>query len=407
MPVVRYGTLKTETSFASPQPAIEDRGAVVIGGDYRGLGVVRSLGRRGIPVCVCTDEHLIAAKSRFCTRRVTWPAGDDATNRDFLLDLADRHQLGGWLLFPTGDESAAFVAREHSALAERFIPTTPPWDTFQWAYDKHLTYQLAEQLQIGYPSTYQARSRSEVEQFPGPFPVILKPTVKPEVRTPKAWRADDRPTLLSLYDRAAPLLPPGGWILQELVPGGGEAQLSFAALCDAGEPLAWVVARRSRQHPVDFGRSSTFVETIEDRQVETLARAVLARLRFTGLAEVEFKRDPRDGSCKLLDINARVWGWHTIGRTAGLDFPHLLWAFLLTHDVQTAHVGPGMRWLRLSTDLPAAVGELRTGRLSARRYFRSLLEPHEPAIFARDDPLPGLLEVPLLVQLATRRAART
>jgi len=26
-----------------------DAGALIIGGDYRGLGIVRSLGRRGIP----------------------------------------------------------------------------------------------------------------------------------------------------------------------------------------------------------------------------------------------------------------------------------------------------------------------------------------------------------------------
>ena len=45
-------------------------GAVVIGGDYLGLGIVRSLGRRGIPVVVVDDELSIAGRSRYTVQRV-------------------------------------------------------------------------------------------------------------------------------------------------------------------------------------------------------------------------------------------------------------------------------------------------------------------------------------------------
>ncbi len=40
-------------------------GAVVIGGDYQGLGIVRSLGRKGVPVGVIDDEISIARFSRY------------------------------------------------------------------------------------------------------------------------------------------------------------------------------------------------------------------------------------------------------------------------------------------------------------------------------------------------------
>src|SRR5205823_461942 len=110
-------------------------------------------------------------------------------------------------------------------------------------------------------------------------------------------------------------------------------QFSFAALCRDGRPLASVVARRTRQWPRDFGRASTYVETIDAPEVEEVARAVLAALRFAGLVEVEFKRDPRDGRLKLLDINPRAWGWHTLGARAGVDFAYLLWRMLNGEDV--------------------------------------------------------------------------
>ena len=45
-------------------------GAVVVGGDYQGLGIVRSLGIRGIPVCVVDDEYSISRFSRYSTHHV-------------------------------------------------------------------------------------------------------------------------------------------------------------------------------------------------------------------------------------------------------------------------------------------------------------------------------------------------
>jgi D-aspartate ligase len=44
-------------------PHSTDVGAVVLGGDYQGLGIARSLGRRGVPICVLDDEHSIASAS--------------------------------------------------------------------------------------------------------------------------------------------------------------------------------------------------------------------------------------------------------------------------------------------------------------------------------------------------------
>ena len=58
---------------------------------------------------------------------------------------------------------------------------------------------------------------------------------------------------------------------------------------------------------MDFGRASTFVETVEDTATSATAGHLLRALRYTGIEEVEFKRDPRDGKLKLLDINPPVW----------------------------------------------------------------------------------------------------
>ena len=74
-------------------------GALVIGGDYKSLGVVRSLGRHGIPVWVLTDDHLLAGCSRFCRRAIPWPAGAEADQVAYLLDVARDNALDGWTIF--------------------------------------------------------------------------------------------------------------------------------------------------------------------------------------------------------------------------------------------------------------------------------------------------------------------
>ena len=55
----------------------------------------------------------------------------------------------------------------------------------------------------------------------------------------------------------------------------------------------------------------------------------------------------------------------------------------------------GARWVRMSTDVPAAIHEILRGRLSWGAYLRSLRGPLAFALMAADDPLPGLLDLPL------------
>lgn len=393
-------------------------GAFVLGGDYRALGVVRSLGRHGIPVWVvrAPEDHRLAALSRYSRRNLLCRTGDDDARTEFLTDVARRSGLDRWVLFPTADASAAYVARQHAALSGSFTPTTPPWAVFRCGYDKRETARLAEALGIPQPLTTPISSREDVERYDGPFPVIIKPAVKPHLGLPKvkAWPAADRAELLRSYLLAARQAEPDSLLLQELIPGAGHVQYSFAALCRHGTPVASMTAERVRQHPRDFGRSSTLVVTVDEPGVEKAARRLLAEIGLTGLVEVEFKRDLRDGQLLLLDINMRVWGWHTIGREAGVDFSYLAWRQATGQAVEEVRAPAGLRWLRLTTDTAAGLEEIAAGDLSAPAYLRSVLRPHERAVAAADDPLPGLAEVPLFLRkvgwslLTDRgRAART
>ncbi|MCU1241292.1 MAG: hypothetical protein JWO71_2018 [Candidatus Acidoferrum typicum] len=104
-----------------------------------------------------------------------------------------------------------------------------------------------------------------------------------------------------------------------MIPEDDRQQFSYCAFFKEGKAIGSMVARRRRQHPHDFGRASTFVETIDLPALEALSSRFLRRINYYGLVEVEFKLDPRDGQFKLLDINARTWGYHTLGTHARLS----------------------------------------------------------------------------------------
>ena len=397
---------------AKSAPAVRSQaaGAVAFGSDYRALGLVRSLGRRGIPVLVLSgSDDVLAAKSRYATDVVSLPVGGDPTL--FLCDLWERFELAGWVLFPTADESAAIVARSYNVLAERYLLASPPWDTFRWAHDKRLSNELATLTGVPHPRTWSVSSAEEAARLDLDFPIILKPAVKESfnaLTAAKAWRVDSPEQLRQRFTEALELLPAEALMIQELIPGSGKdgdgEQLSYAALCHRGAPLAQLVARRTRQYPPDFGRASTFVETVEDAEVEEMSRRLLGRLGLDGLVEVEFKRDPRDGELKLLDINLRVWGWHTLAQRAGVDFPYLAYRLARGEEItERPHARTGERWLRLSTDLPSGIREVLRGNEPLLPYMKTLFSRHESAIFARDDPWPAVVELPLLAATLVRR----
>jgi D-aspartate ligase len=372
-------------------------GALILGGAHGSLVIARSLGRRGIDVALLTD-HRLAGFSRHVRREFFWNGPGQADALAYLLALAERERLAGAVLFAGGDAEVRFIAQNHDRLAALFRLTTPTWDIVQPMFDKRLTYAHAEAIGLAAPLGYAPRDRRDLDDMPCRFPLVLKPTERTTENAftlAKAWRVDDRASLVARYDEAAALVGADGVVLQELVPGGGEAQFSYAAVCDRGIPVAELTARRLRQYPVEFGYTSTFVETVACPEVTQAGRRFLASLDYTGIAEVEFKYDTRDGRYKILDVNARIWTWAALGAAANVDFPHVLWRLALGEKIEPPGVTRDAAWMHGARDLIAAGHAMLTGRLTPAAYARALRRPLVFAAFAADDPVPGLVELPL------------
>jgi predicted ATP-grasp superfamily ATP-dependent carboligase len=382
-------------------------GAVLLGGAHGTLALARNLGRNGFPVVLVTDDHPLPKFSRYVQRRFDWPGANAAGSAQWLVELAEREHLHDWLLIPCGDGEVRLIAGNLKLLRSAFRVESCDWEHLRRLCDKQLLADSAEAAGVPTPRAWCLRSETDAASLDIVFPVVLKPamrTSRNQFTQAKAWRADTRDELAHHYREAARLVGHGNVVVQELIPGGGEAQLSYAALWHRGKPVAEITARRTRQYPIEFGYTSTFVEVVANDRVRAAATALLSAVAFEGLVEVEFKFDARDQQLKVLDVNPRGWSWLALCEPAGVDLALAMSNLAAGQSVTRVAVRPGHAWIHASRDLVAAGCQMLRGQISFADYVRSLRQRLTFAAFAWDDPLPGIIELPLT---AYRVAARS
>jgi D-aspartate ligase len=405
----------TDEALAQPLPKSDivhpvhnSVGAVVIGGDYQGLGIVRSLGRHRVPVCVVDDEYSISRFSRYSKSfEGVADLRDQRKAVDSLLEIGKRLGLEGWVLYPTREELVAALSHNRAELSEVFRVPTPDWESVKWAWDKRNTYKLAQKLGIPTPLTYYPENIDQLallDNLEPPF--AIKPAIKEHffyATKAKAWRANSHSELRTLYQKASELAGNGEVMVQELISGGGGQQFSYCAFFRNGEAVGKMVARRRRQHPLEFGRASTYVETVDLPILEEFSERFLRAIDYYGLVEIEYKLDPRDSQFKLLDVNARTWGYHSLGAKAGVDFSYMLYSDQVGLPVSFSKGRPDVAWVRTTTDLPAAIMAICGGDIDLKSYIHSLRNCDVEAVFSAEDPLPGLAELALIPYFAIKR----
>ncbi len=389
------------------QPWDGRTGAVIVGGDFHGLGIARSLGRHGVPVCIIDDEYSIGRFSRYASLSVRAPTLRTADKTvDFLLETGHRYNLKNWVLFPTRDELVASFSRYRSALSEWFRVPTPEWESVKWAWNKSNTYRLAERLNIPIPRTWYPSTLEDIDAIEADFPLGVKPAVKEDffyATKAKAWRANNRNELRDLFQKATSYAAGNEILVQEIIPGDGRHQFSSCVFVKDGEAIGSMEALRWRQHPPEFGCAATFVETIDRPDLMEPTMRFLRAINYYGLAEVEYKLDGRDGRYKLLDVNARTWGFHSLGPPAGVDFSYMLFADQVGEPVLPCRGRSGVGWIRMLTDVPTSLEQIASGRLNPAAYVRSLIDFRTESVFSCEDVLPSLAEVVLLPYLAVKR----
>jgi D-aspartate ligase len=176
--------------------------------------------------------------------------------------------------------------------------------------------------------------------------------------------------------------------VQELVPGGDETLYTVGSyLARDGWPLGVFSGRKLVQTPRGIG-TCRVGEAVWVQEAVDAALHLLESFGYYGLSQVEFKRDAIDGRFKLMEINPRLWQWHGLASACGVDLPQIAYRDLTGERAPEATMNAnGKRW---------AITLLPGERPAPQR------PPYVDAVFALDDPKPGLVHLTRFVRSALR-----
>ncbi|MDP2341882.1 MAG: ATP-grasp domain-containing protein [Deltaproteobacteria bacterium] len=389
--------------------------AVVIGD----LSLVRALGRKRIPVVLATSEPRSSiALSRYCAEVVAIPnvvdAPDDAV--DAIVAWA-RVQPARPVIFCQGDHDLLAFSRGRARVLPHAHLPLPKAELVENLVDKVRFAALARRLSLPVPVTTTllvGTSLSEQLAAWCHFPCVLKPSyrstwigsalqVEGSGVASKAMRIESRAEL----ERLAHLLAAHDTdlILQQAIDGGEDRIVSYHAYVrPSGELVAEFTGRKVRTSPRRYG-FSTCVEITDEHDVKALGRDIVGKLDFSGVLKMDFKRDPRDESLYLLEINPRFNLWHHPATVAGASIPALVYADCVAPgSAQTpTTIRSGVRWMAGRDDLRAMREHRADGDLSLRAWLREVASVDVNEDFSWRDPLPGLEELRLVAQRKLRR----
>ena len=326
--------------------------------DVNALTISRSLGRRGVPVYrFHNNASHIDLQSRYCThvRCPNLVRAPEAVVQS-LLDFANQASLRP-VIFPAGDHGAEFLANWRDALEPSLAVCVPSKECMDTILDKPRLYDLAREAGVAAPVTHTPGSLEEMKLVAtrAAYPAALRPRsshhwkrkdVVRAIGSVKAIRAEDPETLIGAYERIAAIVPQV--MVQEIVPGPDDLLLTFLGYMDrAGQPLGGCVRKKLRQSPPGFGYCC-LTDTVADTEVLESALRLLRRLNCHGIVSVEFKRDPRDGRLKLIEINPRIARTTGVAIAAGVDLPYIAYQDLVGESPSPClDCEPGVRWIHL------------------------------------------------------------
>jgi len=371
------------------------------------LGVIRSLGRLGVPVYgVHEGAWAPAASSRYLAGRFFWQPHPDDPQRTLsgLLDLASRIGRRA-VLYATDDAGAIFLAEHGDALREAFVFPRPPADLPRRLAGKYSMFQLCRELGVPTPQAMLAWSPGEAAGFAAQagFPLIAKLT------TP--WRGGGaagapcspgralRSTtiiatpgeLRDVCDRAA--RADAGLMLQEYIPAAPGQDWFFHGYVDSGGRCAPAFTGvKDRSYPAYAGLTS-LGRAVPNSRLAAQVTAMAAEIGFRGIVDLDLRFDPRDAQYKLLDFNPRLGAQFRLFTTGtGVDVARAAYLDLTGQPVAAGEMTRGRRFLVENYDPLGAVGYWRHGELGLRTWLASLRRVDEVAWLARDDLRPfGLM----------------
>lgn len=374
---------------------------VVLGGGLTGVRIAKAFGRRGINVYFLTDRKAENIYSKYCKRCFLGPG--TRYNQDLLkkaLKKIRRSLNASAVVYPTCDLYSLNLAQIRDELKDYYYCVIGDKQSVATLVKKKEFYNALAQNKIPHPTTYFPEGMKDIEHIGSEihYPVFIKPSISPIFTATfgtKGFVVHSKKELLKGYQLAANR--DIEVIIQEIIRGPESNSFQLEGYFNKDFcPTILFARQRLRIWPKGFGNTTLCVSiplTKLSKEIEMINRFI-KNLGYQGLMSAEFKRDPKDGILKLLEINARAW-WHFwLSEKCGAD---IIFASYMDSIGKTDYCPEkykvGLKSLDFLFDLRASLKGISERTLSISDWISSLRNTKVEAYFSPDDPSPFFMNI--------------
>lgn len=297
----------------------------------KALAVTRSLGSRGVRV-ITADKHAwhTSGFSKYSCKSMVYP--DPATKKEQFIDwlTSTVKREGVEIVFVMDDDTMEVVIEHRHIFESLCLLSLPPTDGYRIAGDKGLSAQLAIEVGVPCPETVEPFfslekiNRDQLLALTSTlqYPLVIKPRKSSGSRGIRFVKNENE--LLEQYQAVHKEYP--NPLIQEYVPLG--PKYDVCVCYDESHQLkASFVQREIRNFPADRG-PSTVRESVKYPELLSYSLALMDKLSWIGVADVEFMIDPRNGKPQFMEINPRFWSSVHLAICSGVDFPWITFQWM-------------------------------------------------------------------------------
>lgn len=359
------------------------------------LGVLRGLKRKGIPVIVLdVDSKSMVRYSRYVTKLVPCPNPLDS-EMGFINTLME---LGRSLdhrpvYIPTGDAEVLALSKHKEKLNAYYRMPVASFDTVNLLVNKKRFFQDVIRRNIPCPRTCFPETVDEMRKMAADigYPLIVKSAYSHRFiqEFHKKVFVIHSPSTL---ETAIAMLnaPIQDCFLQEIIPGN-TLYLFYCYFNRQSVPLGICGYDKVRQFPRDFGIGTVCRSINRPRPIQN-AVSYLQAIGYYGLAEPEFKLDPRDGQYKLIEINTRSVTQTQLAAACEIYMEYLAYQDLVQGNVEpVAPATDAVLWIDEINELHYQLSRIRRGYFNISELVGLACEKKVFAGSAIDDPVPVLV----------------
>jgi D-aspartate ligase len=367
--------------------------AVVLSCHTMGLGVIRELGQKGVPViAVYYDKNDMGYVSKYVSERIytPHPERDEKQFISLLIQIAQRH--GQCVLIPADDPTLLIVAQNKRLLQNYFIVACPDENITRKIIDKKYTYALAEKIGIPSPKTLIPKTSEDVKNYCEKiqFPCIVKPNQSHkyfEVFRKKMCKVENENELFSAYQEAQN----AGIdvMIQEYIPGDDTCGINYNSYFWNNESVVHFTAQKVRLSPIGFGVPSVVRSRDKIPEVVECADKLLKSFGYSGYSCMEFKKDSRDNIYKLMEINGRFNRSILLSSRCNLNFSWIMYNHLTKGELQRdGNYQKNIYWIDEVRDLLTSNRQTSNLWISFWNFFPPYINKNVFALFDCKDIRP-------------------